>query len=188
MREESTGYKERQRYSPLGRLSASDIRRGLLRLLTQPSSAVGVLFSNRLAIGQVLSSVDDQNEGADLGAINAHVRENAGRVHSIERVWDFGLGRHDADSSIVACVSRLRIGVCRVRSRQRDAGRVNKERTGGQAGGQLSSKNCTETPKLGMLTTPIGHSVDFSAALLISTRTSAQHNNMPLRNEQLNTT
>lgn len=92
----------RRRYSPLGRLAASDVGRGLLGLLAQAGSAVGVLLSDRLAIGQVLGSIDDQNEGADLGTINAHVGENAGRVHPVERVGDFGLGRHGADISSVA--------------------------------------------------------------------------------------
>lgn len=82
---------------PFGCLAASDIRRGLLRLLAQSSSAVRVLLPDRLAIRQVLGSIDDQDERADLGAINAHVGENAGRVHSIERIWDFGLGRHGVD-------------------------------------------------------------------------------------------
>ena len=99
---------------PLGRLSTPDIRGRLLGLLAQASSAVGVLFPNCLAIGQILGAVDYENECSDLRAIYAHVGEDACRVHGIQ--VDLGLGRHSGRSSASQRQCRcfgFRIGISR---------------------------------------------------------------------------
>ena len=62
---------------PSGGLAASDIGLRLLGLFSESSSAVRVLLADRLAVGEVLGSVHDEHEGADLGAVNRHVREDA---------------------------------------------------------------------------------------------------------------
>ncbi len=90
---------QRKRDLPFGRLAASNVRRSLLGLLAQSSSAVGILLADRLSVGQILGPVDYENECADFRAVNAHVGEDAGRVHAIERVVDFRLGRHAAQIS-----------------------------------------------------------------------------------------
>lgn len=77
-------------------LPASDIRVGLLGLLSEPSSAVGVLFADGLPVGQVLGPVDDEHQRADKGAIDGHVGKDASSMRPIQRVsLDFG-GRHVA--------------------------------------------------------------------------------------------
>lgn len=66
-----------RRNVPLGCLAATDVGSGLLRLFSQAGSAVGILFTDRLAIGQVLSAVDDDDQSTNLGPVDCHVRENA---------------------------------------------------------------------------------------------------------------
>ena len=79
---------------PSRRLAATNICSRLLCLLAEARSAVGILFADRPAVGQVLGAVDDNDERADFGAVNAHVREDACCVHLREEGIDLGLVRH----------------------------------------------------------------------------------------------
>lgn len=62
---------------PSGRLAAALVRLRLLRFLAEAGGAVGVLLAHGLAVGQVLGAVDDGHEGADLRAVDGHVRVDA---------------------------------------------------------------------------------------------------------------
>lgn len=71
---------------PLGGLTTSLVGDGLLCFLSQAGSAVGVLLANGLAVGQVLGPVDDEDEGSDFRAVNAHVGEDAGGMGPVDGV------------------------------------------------------------------------------------------------------
>lgn len=99
---------------PFRGLTAADIGVGLLCLLPQAGSAVRILLADRLAVRQVLASIDNNNEGTDLRAINSHVGEDTGRVHPTEGI-NLGLGRHIVGWRVrgVEAVSEHELGRCR---------------------------------------------------------------------------
>lgn len=67
---------------PFRSLATSLVRLRLLGLLAQSCSAVGVLLSHRLPVGQVLCAVDNDDQGAYLGTVDGHVRVDACCVHA----------------------------------------------------------------------------------------------------------
>jgi len=83
---------------PSRRLPTADIGVCLLGFLAQTCSAIRILLSDCLAVGQVLGSIDNDHQSTNLGPINGHVRKDACCVHAIDkRRVDFGLGRHHVD-------------------------------------------------------------------------------------------
>lgn len=71
-------------FVPLGGLTTSLIGDGLFGFLSQAGGTIGILLANGFPIRQVLGSVDDEHEGADFRAVNAHIGEDAGRMGPID--------------------------------------------------------------------------------------------------------
>lgn len=65
---------------PLWRLPTSLIGVCLLRFLSKSCSAVRVLLAHCLAVREVLCSVNNENECANLWTVDSHVGEDAGCV------------------------------------------------------------------------------------------------------------
>lgn len=69
------------------------------------------MFTNGLPIWEVLCSVDDEDEGSNLGAVDAHIREDTGRVHTVQWVGWFRFGRHVALSYLPALIGEIGIEI-----------------------------------------------------------------------------
>lgn len=68
-------------YLPFRSLTTSNVCCRLAGFLAEARSAVWVLLSNCLSVGQVLCSIDNEYQCAYDWAINAHVRKDSRRVH-----------------------------------------------------------------------------------------------------------
>lgn len=96
---------------PFRGLSTSNIRRRFLCFLRQPSSTVRVLFTNGLSIREVLCSVDDEDERSNLGAIDAHIREDTGCMHAVQWVGWLRFGCHVDLSYLPALIERIGVKI-----------------------------------------------------------------------------
>lgn len=70
-------YCETQFVIPSRCLSAAQICWGFLCLFTESGSAVWVLFAHSFAIGEVLRSIDNGDEGTNWRTVDRHVGEDA---------------------------------------------------------------------------------------------------------------
>jgi len=76
---------------PFGSLTASDVGVCSFCFFSKARGAIGILFSNRLAVWKVLCAVDDDNQSSNFGPVNGAIGKNARRVHCGQRLCP---GRH----------------------------------------------------------------------------------------------
>lgn len=79
---------------PFGRLAATNVCCCLPGFLSQSCRTIGILLANRFSVGQVLGSIDDGDEGADVWAVDGHVGKDARGVSTLDGVR-LGFGCHD---------------------------------------------------------------------------------------------
>jgi hypothetical protein len=91
---------------PFGRLAASFVRLCLFGFLTQPGSAVRVLFSHGPLVGQISGAVHDDNQGAYYRPVDRHVGEDACCMSSAKVGEIHRLGRHAAAMARVRDLGR----------------------------------------------------------------------------------
>jgi hypothetical protein len=91
---------------PFGRLAASFVRLRLFGFLTQPGSAVRVLFSHGPLVGQISGAVHDDNQGAYYRPVDRHVGEDACCMSSAKVGEIHRLGRHAAAMARVRDLGR----------------------------------------------------------------------------------
>lgn len=91
---------------PFWSLTPANIRCCLLRLFAQSRSTVRVLLADALPVWEILGPVNDEDERADVRAVDAHVGEDARGVHPVERVR-FAFGRHCDGCEVLVCWHRL---------------------------------------------------------------------------------
>lgn len=94
---------------PFRRLSTTDIRRGLLSLLAQAGGAIRILLANGLAVRQVLGSINNGDESANLGPVDRQVGKDTCSVRPIEGMLLLllDLGRHGRWTSLSCGVSSI---------------------------------------------------------------------------------
>jgi hypothetical protein len=76
--------------SPSGCLASTFVRLCLFCFLAQSGGTVWVLLAHALNIGQILCTVDNSHQGANLRAIHCHVRVDTCGMHAVHQCCRHG--------------------------------------------------------------------------------------------------